>query len=129
MTYKYWLETFTYKRKKILEKLKNSSKEDMVKYFIFEHMVEKEPDFCILYKEKKKCHDIEYLNCLFCACPYFVFNDEGLKMSNTILVKSKCSINSLHASKFVHDGVEHLDCSTCRVPHTKKFATTFLKMF
>jgi len=127
MTYKQWLEEFTCKRKNILEKLKNHSDEEVVDYFVFENMVEKEPDFCLLYKEKKKCHDTEYLNCFFCACPYFNFNDNGLTKERDLIVKSECTIKSKHAGKFVYEGVEHLDCSTCNVPHSKKFAITSLK--
>ncbi len=41
-------------------------------------MVEKENDFCLLYKDNKKCHDYEDLNCYLCACPYFRFDDEGI---------------------------------------------------
>jgi len=90
-------------------------------------MIENEPDFCLLYKEKKKCHDTEYLNCLFCACPYFKFDDDGIKKDKNLIVKSECTINSKHSSKFIYEGVEHLDCSTCKIPHTKKFASTFIK--
>lgn len=123
MTYTQWLKDFSTKRKTILKKLKNLSQKEIIEYFVFENMVEKEPDFCLLYKEKKKCHNVEYLNCLFCACPHFSFNDKGLRKEGDVIVKSECKIDSKNGGKFVYENVEHQDCSNCHVPHTKQFVT------
>ncbi len=129
MTYVEWFDDFHKKRDKIVQKFKNRSQEEIIEYFVFENMVKNEPDFCLLYKEKKKCHNMEYLNCFFCACPYFEFNDDGLKVENGITVKSRCLISSKNSSKFIYKNVEHCDCSNCIVPHTKKFVTKFFKTY
>lgn len=128
MTYKEWAEDFTCKRNKIIEKLKSRSDEEIIEYFVFENMVEKEPDFCLLYKEKKKCHDIAYLNCMLCACPHFSFDDAGLRKEGDITIKSECTIHSKNSSKFVYENVEHCDCTNCHVPHTKQFVRKNLKL-
>ncbi len=90
-------------------------------------MVKNEVDFCPLYKDSKKCHDIEYLNCFFCACPYFVFDDNGLKQEKGITIKSKCSISSRKSLKFIYKNTEHCDCSNCTIPHNSKYISAHLK--
>ncbi len=79
MNYSTWFESHGQKHKKIMSKLEELSDDDVIAYFKFENMVEKEPDFCFLYKEHKKCHEMEDLNCYLCACPNFRFDDEGLR--------------------------------------------------
>lgn len=61
------------------EKLEGNTKQEIIEYFRFENMVKNEPDFCPLYKDNKKCHDMEDLNCYLCACPHFRFDDNGFK--------------------------------------------------
>ena len=123
MSYFSWFVEHDQKHRHIIQKLKEQglSQNEIIHYFIFENMVEKEPDFCLLYANKQKCHKLKYLNCYMCACPHFRFNDEGIEQKEGVLVKSLCSIDSKKASRFMYEGVEHLDCSKCSVPHTKAF--------
>jgi len=123
MSYLEWFETHANKHHIIVEKLhkKNYTKEMIIDYFFFENLVKEEPDFCLLYANKQKCHDMKALNCYLCACPNFRFNDAGLKVEKGITYKSECSIHSKNSSYFVYDNVAHLDCSACSVPHTKAY--------
>ncbi|EFU69798.1 conserved hypothetical protein [Aliarcobacter butzleri JV22] len=79
MTYEEWFLNQGKEHQKIITKLKDYNIDEIIDYFKFENMVINEPNFCLLYKENKKCHNIENLNCYLCACPYFRFNDKGLK--------------------------------------------------
>ena len=123
MSYLEWFETHANKHHVIVQKLstQNYTQEMMIDYFLFENMVEKEPDFCLLYANKQKCHDIKSLNCYLCACSHFRFNDKGLSVEEGVTCKSKCSIGSKKSGIFVYENVAHLDCSACIVPHTKAF--------
>jgi len=71
MTYSEWTQEHAKKHEKILEKLKNKSDDEVIRYFEYENMQKNEVDFCLLYKDNKKCHDVENLNCYLCACPHF----------------------------------------------------------
>ena len=121
MSYSSWFEAHALKHKKIVDKLvaMGYTKEQIIDYFDFDNMVEKENDFCPLYKEPKKCHDMESLNCYLCACPNFRFNDNGLGTYNEYKILSKCDINN--GEKFAGKGVIHQDCSSCSVPHHKAY--------
>ena len=121
MSYSSWFEAHALKHKKIVDKLvaKGYTKEQIIDYFDFDNMVKKENDFCPLYKEPKKCHDMESLNCYLCACPNFRFNDEGLDTYNEMKILSKCDIDN--GEKFAGKGVIHQDCSKCTVPHHKSY--------
>ncbi len=121
MSYTTWFNEHAAKHKKIVDKLvaKGYTKEQIIDYFDFDNMVEKENDFCPLYKEPKKCHDMESLNCYLCACPNFRFNDNGLGTYNEYKILSKCEINN--GEKFAGNGVIHQDCSKCTVPHHKAY--------
>ena len=123
MSYLEWFDTHANKHGTIVQKLcaQNYTKEMIIEYFSFENMVEKEPEFCLLYTNKQKCHDIKNLNCYLCACPHFRFNDKGLSVEDGITRKSECAIASKKSSEFVYEKVVHLDCSACIVPHTKAF--------
>ena len=124
MSYKSWFEEHAKKHEDLVARLNGRGivGEALVDYFEFENMVNKEVDFCPLYAQKQKCHDVEYLNCFLCACPHFRFNDEGLHVRDDgVVVKSKCAINSRFASEFVYENIAHLDCSNCTIPHTKEF--------
>jgi hypothetical protein len=81
MGYKNWFEAHAKKHTLIVNKLrnKNYTKEQIISYFDFDSMLQNEPTFCPLYKENKKCHSIESLNCYLCACPNFRFSDDGIK--------------------------------------------------
>lgn len=111
MGYKSWWESHALKHKKIVEKLSHLSDKQIVEYFKYENMVTNEPDFCILYKENKKCHEMTDLNCYFCACPNFRVETN----------RSYCSIDSKDGGKIEHNGFIHQDCSKCLVPHNEKY--------
>ena len=121
MSYNSWLDKHAIKHKKIVDKLaeRGYTKDQIIDYFDFDNMVKKEIDFCPLYGDNKKCHDMKKLNCYLCACPNFRFNDEGLESYNEFKVLSKCDINN--GEKFAGKGVIHQDCSNCTVPHHKAF--------
>lgn len=84
-------------------------------------MVQKEPNFCLLYPENKKCHEMESLNCYLCACPYFRFNDAGVEKIDTKTKYSFCSIDSKDGKIGVYGDTMHQDCSACTVPHHKSY--------
>ena len=116
MGYKEWFLNHGKKHKEIVDKLKDLSDDEVIEYFCWENMVKKELDFCPLYKDNKKCHDMKELNCYLCACSNFRFDDEALE------VKSHCNINSKDGKQLkTKSGVIHQDCSGCLVPHDKKF--------
>ncbi len=121
MGYSSWFNKHADKHKKIVDKLvaKGFTKEQIIEYFDFDNMVKMENDFCPLYKEPKKCHDMESLNCYLCACPNFHFNDEVIGEYNDSKILSKCDINN--GEKFAGKGVIHQDCSSCSVPHHKAY--------
>ena len=124
MSYQEWFESHAQKHQEIIQKLqeRHYSDEKIIAYFQFDNMVKSEPDFCPLYKEAKKCHEITYLSCYLCACPHFRFNDQGLHVNEkNEHVKSLCAINSKQSEQFAYENVVHLDCSRCIVPHTKAY--------
>ncbi len=125
MTYQKWLDTHKIKHQNILKKLSNLSDDEVIEYFRFENMVISEPDFCLLYKESKKCHDIENLNCYLCACPYFIFDDNGLEQIEEKILYSKCSINSPNSREFISDNTIHQDCSECIIPHKEGYIAKY----
>lgn len=112
MTYQSWHQEHALRHKKLMEKLSHLSDDEIIEYFDFDNMVVKEPDFCLLYKENKKCHDLEKLNCYLCACPNFRVG----KSSSTCSIQSKDG-GSIEAS----DGFIHQDCSKCTVPHKEEY--------
>ncbi|WP_026803992.1 hypothetical protein [Aliarcobacter lanthieri] len=121
MTYKEWFLQHSIKHQNILKKLEYKTKSDIIEYFKFENMIKSEQNFCLLYKENKKCHNIDDLNCYLCACPYFRFNDFGIKKENSKTIYSFCSINSKKGSVFETEEYIHQDCSNCIIPHKKNF--------
>lgn len=121
MNYKKWFLAHGEKHRKIIKKLKNKSDDEIIEYFKFENMVKNEPDFCPLYKDNKKCHNIENLQCYLCACPHFRFSDSGIENENEKILYSFCSINSKKGSKFENKNCIHQDCSNCLIPHKKQY--------
>ncbi|QFR48298.1 hypothetical protein FJR48_00585 [Sulfurimonas lithotrophica] len=123
MSYASWFEEHAQKHKKIVDKLlsKGFSKEQIIEYFEFENMVEMEKDFCPLYAENKKCHDIEELNCYLCACPNFRFDDKGIEKIENKTKYSYCSIDSKKGELSTYGDAMHQNCSGCDVPHIKKY--------
>jgi len=123
MTYLEWFEDQATKHKAIVQKLtsKGYNKTEIIEYFDFDNMVQKEKNFCLLYAENKKCHDIPSLNCYLCACPYFRFNDEGFEKVDEKTKYSYCSIDSKDGKAGVYGDTIHQDCSKCTVPHHKSY--------
>jgi hypothetical protein len=121
MSYLNWFNTHASKHKKIVDRLLDNgyTKEMIVDYFDFDNMVVKEVDFCPLYKKNKKCHEMDKLNCYLCACPNFVFDDEGLEIRDDFKILSRCRVGN--GDDFIGKGVIHHDCSKCEVPHHKTF--------
>lgn len=122
MTYIQWFEAHGNKHQRLNQKLLslNLSQDEIIKYYRFENMVEKEPDFCELYKDNKKCHEMEVLNCYLCACPNFRFTmSPQVKDKKTI--HSHCSIDSKDGKVFEYEANVHQDCSGCQVPHHEAY--------
>jgi hypothetical protein len=127
MSYDSWFKEHAKKHAKIMKKLKNRSDDEVIKYFLYENMVQNEPDFCPLYIKDKKCHDMEELNCYLCACSNFRFDDGGFKDVDGKILKSYCSIDSKDGRQFASKDVIHQDCSRCIVPHKKSFIKRVFK--
>lgn len=121
MTYTEWIQNHAKKHKKILEKLKEKSDDEVIEYFEYENMKKYESDFCLLYKENKKCHNMENLNCYLCACPHFRFKDKGFENKNDKTIFSFCSIESKKGKLFESKDAIHQDCSDCIIPHKKNY--------
>lgn len=121
MTYKEWFEKQGNLHANVMKKLENKTVEEIIEYFRFDNMVKNEPDFCPLYKDNKKCHDYEDLNCYLCACPNFRFNDEGFNKVENKVLYSKCNINSKDGSQYIGEDYIHQNCSGCIVPHREKY--------
>jgi len=123
MSYISWFAEHAEKHKRIVDKLlqKGYSKEQMIDYFDFENMVENEPDFCPLYADNKKCHDMKKLNCYLCACPNFRFKDEGFEKLDDKTKYSFCGIDSKDGRAGVYGDAIHQDCSGCGVPHHRAY--------
>jgi len=121
VSYEKWFQSHGKKHKEIMQKLTKLSDNEIIAYFRFENMVQKEPDFCPLYKETKKCHDMEVLNCYLCACPNFRFDDEGISKKEDKTIYSICSIDSKDGDIFQTEEAIHQDCSGCLVPHRETY--------
>ena len=121
MSYQSWFQEHGKKHKKIIEKLAQLSDDELIAYFRFDNMVQKEPDFCPLYTENKMCHDNKALNCYFCACPNFRFNDAGFKKVEEKTLFSTCNINSKDGSQYISDDAIHQNCAGCFVPHSEAY--------
>jgi hypothetical protein len=119
MTYLEWFETHAKKHAMIMKSLINLSDDEVIDYFVYENMQEKHPDFCPLYAQGKKCHDMKELNCYFCACMYFRFSDKGIKEEGGKTCYSLCSIEAKGSKNFESADAVHLDCSDCLIPHKK----------
>ena len=121
MTYKEWFLKQGELHANVMKKLEDKTVDEVLEYFKFENMVKNEPDFCPLYKDNKKCHDYEDLNCYLCACPNFRFKDDGYKKVDGKTLYSYCGINSRDGSQYVGEDYIHQNCSGCIVPHRTKY--------
>lgn len=127
MSYTKWFDDHAQKHTNIIDKLlkREFTKEQIIEYFEFESMVKNERDFCPLYKENKKCHDLQYLNCYLCACPNFRFNDDGIEKQDEKIQYSFCCIDSKDGRQGIYGDKIHQDCSKCRVPHKKEYVVKY----
>jgi hypothetical protein len=123
MSYTSWFEAHAAKHKTIVNKLQKQefTKAQIIDYFDFENMVQAEPDFCPLYAEHKKCHEMESLNCYLCACPNFRFKDEGVGKIEDKTQYSFCDIDSKDGAQGIYGESIHQDCSKCSVPHHRSY--------
>jgi len=121
MSYQKWFEAHGRKHAAVMAKLTHLSDDEVIAYFRYENMVQNEPNFCPLYAEGKKCHDIEELNCYLCACPNFRFDDAGFEVNEGRSLKSYCAIDSKEGAQFVGEDAIHQNCSGCTVPHHESY--------
>ncbi len=123
MSYTEWFETHATKHRKIVAKLLEHgySDDEIIDYFDFDNMVRNEPDFCPLYAQQKKCHDMEQLNCYLCACHNFRFNDDPKTEETGEKCYSTCAIDSKDGARFKYGNAIHQDCSGCTVPHHRSY--------
>lgn len=132
MSYIEWKKAQESKVHTILSKLGYADIDNIVEYFNYDNMVEKEPDFCPLYKDKIKCHNIDNLNCYYCGCPYFIVNSKPIADNNNVMLESHCFINSKHRSSYITnpdaDGImhKHCDCTHCTIPHKAGYVKKML---
>ena len=131
MTYKEWANTEDIRRGELVARLKGLGKttKEISDYFDFDNMKIMEPNYCELYKTNTKCHNMEKLNCFFCGCPYFVYNDEGLEVIDGVIIYSKCSIDDILGNQIeTIDGLHH-DCSKCCIPHHQAFVNRMSRKY
>lgn len=121
MSYKKWFDAHAAKHAVIMEKLTALSDKEVIEYFRFENMVINESDFCPLYADNKKCHDMEELNCYLCACPNFRFNDNGFSKEEEKTLFSTCSIESPDGDRYISESAIHQNCAGCGVPHRESY--------
>ena len=121
MSYSSWFQAHGEKHKAIMDKLTTLSDDEVITYFRFDNMVQNEPDFCPLYKDNKKCHDNSELNCYFCACPNFRFDDNGFRKQEGKTLFSTCNIDSKDGSQYISDDAIHQNCAGCFVPHSEAY--------
>ena len=86
MTYTQWFEMHESKHHHLTQRLikEGLNQDEIIAYYRFENMVEKEKAFCELYQTKTKCHEMEELNCYLCACPNFRFTEEPQKKRGNV---------------------------------------------
>ena len=121
MSYINWFNEHGSKHTKIIKKLTNKTKEEIIEYFKYENMVKNEPDFCPLYVKNRRCHSMENLNCYLCACPNFRFKDSvGFKKKKEKKLLSYCSIDSKDGRELETKDAIHQNCTNCLVPHKEK---------
>lgn len=121
MTYNDWFLKQGKLHKEIIKKLQGKNINEIIEYFSYDNMKKNEPEFCPLYKDNKKCHDIKNLNCYLCACPNFRFKDEGVKKQEGKTLYSYCNIESKNGSQYIGEDYIHQNCSGCVIPHKEKY--------
>jgi hypothetical protein len=119
MTYLEWFESHANKHEKIMKTLTGLNDDEVIDYFMYENMQKNHLDFCPLYAENTKCHEMEELNCYFCACNHFRFSDNGLEKDGNKTVYSLCTIEAKEGKRFESGNTIHQDCSDCLIPHQR----------
>ncbi|NWF67402.1 MAG: hypothetical protein HXX81_08060 [Campylobacterales bacterium] len=125
MRYIDWFLNHAKKHQHIMKKLEHLSDDEIIDYFDFKNMVIYEVEFCLLYSKNRKCHEIESLNCYFCGCLNFRFNENSTFFKNGKKIVSYCSINSPDGEIFETDTVIHQNCTNCDIPHKKEFVKEY----
>jgi len=122
MTYTQWFEMHADRHQRLVQRLlaQGLDQAEIIEYFRFDNMVDKEKGFCELYETRSKCHDMEDLNCYLCACPNFRFTQDPPLINNK-RIHSHCSIDSKDGATFEHENNMHQDCSGCLVPHHESY--------
>ena len=119
-----WQKEFDKKRRDLIKKYNLKTVKDVIEFFRYSNLRNREPDFCPLFKEGAKCHDLldNELICFFCACPYFDYSlwDEENK------IYGRCIINSKYGFRNEYG---YWDCSKCLLPHREKFVKFYLKKY
>ncbi|MGM0533404.1 MAG: hypothetical protein ACQERK_02795 [Campylobacterota bacterium] len=118
LSYQSWCDKHGKKHAKLIGDLQQRGlgQEQIITYFEYENIALSQPGFCPLFAQNKKCHNLKYLNCFFCGCPYFIFaKEEGAK------IQSRCAINARFGVQKSYNNQLHLDCSDCNIPHTYQF--------
>jgi hypothetical protein len=121
MSYQSWFQSHGEKHKEIVDRLSHLSDNQLIEYFQFENMQKKAPNFCPLYKDNKKCHNIENLNCYLCACPNFRFKDAGFRKEENRTLFSYCDIDSKNGSQYKSENSIHQNCVKCTISHSKSY--------
>lgn len=131
MTFKSWKDEHITKIMDIVRENSSLPVHELIDVFDYNNMKAQYPTFCPLYQADTKCHDMDDLNCLFCACPYFRFSDKkplGTTMAGDSIM-SECTVNSRFRNSFTVDNIVQCDCSECTVPHTKEFTVKHVKQY
>jgi len=112
MKFSKWTSGHKSKLETIIENILDKSVSDIIDYFEFDNMKDKESDFCPLYRTFTKCHVTNKLNCFLCGCPYFKYSDrEPIAIVENKKIMSVCTISSKQAKSFEIDGIVQCDCS------------------
>ena len=119
MTYLEWFESHAEKHETIMQTLTQLNDDEVIDYFMYANMQEKHPDFCPLYAQNTKCHDLKSLNCYFCACNHFRFSDDGVGEEGSKTVYSLCVIDAKEGKTYESEEAIHQDCSACLIPHKR----------
>lgn len=115
-----------YKRDNIFNKLIQQDISHILKYFAYRKMQKNHPDFCLLYRQNKLCHDLEpdSLNCFCCMCPHYL---PEITYDNTYKI-GVCMANSndgYYKNTIVKDkySIELMiwNCKNCLIPHHEDY--------
>ena len=121
MNYSRWSRVFSRKHAAILATLEGLSVEEVVDYFTYDNMRLNHPEFCPLYAQGRRCHELRELNCYLCACPHFRYCDTGIERIGRRIRYSYCAVDAPGAAEFWTETAIHQDCSGCLLPHHRGF--------